>query len=101
MPDSARNSHDLGVIAEMELAEPTIATMSQVKAATTQVRSAVATSESMVLIPHLARMDTMPANNADANAATSQSCTITPATRRSFSPVYVPLRSRWQPARGP
>ena len=33
------------------------------------------TSESTVLTPHLARKDTIPANNADASAVTSQSCT--------------------------
>ena len=43
--------------------------MIQAKTSTTQVRSAVATSESVLLIPHFARIDTIPAKKADANAA--------------------------------
>lgn len=45
--------------------------IAQAKTSTTQVRMAVATSESVCLMPHLAKMDVMPAKNADANAATA------------------------------
>lgn len=48
---------------------PESAATIQANASTTQVRSAVARSESVVLMPHLARMDVMPAKNAEANAA--------------------------------
>lgn len=49
--------------------EPTSAAMSQAKRSTTTVRTAVATSESVWRMPHLARMDVMPAKSADAQAA--------------------------------
>ena len=56
----------------MALRGPVSAAMIQAKASTTQVRSAVATSESVVLIPHFARIEVIPAKKADANAARIQ-----------------------------
>ena len=49
--------------------EPTRNTMIQEKASTTTVRMAVATWESVFLIPHFASMEVNPANRADANAS--------------------------------
>ena len=49
--------------------EPTSAAMSQANARTTMVRTAVATSESVCLMPHLARIDVMPAKSAEPTAA--------------------------------
>ncbi|MFR2031060.1 MAG: hypothetical protein ACLS3M_06460 [Collinsella sp.] len=43
--------------------------IAQAKTSTTQVRMAVATSESVCLMPHLARTDVTPAKKADRNAA--------------------------------
>ena len=51
--------------------DPEMPAIAQAKTSTTQVRMAVATSESVCLMPHLAKMDVMPAKNADANAATT------------------------------
>ena len=47
---------------------PTINTIIQEKIRTTIVRIAVATPESVFLIPHFARMDVNPASNADKKA---------------------------------
>ena len=49
---------------------PAMKTMTQEKIRTTQVRSAVATLESVFLIPHLAKTAVIPANRADAKANT-------------------------------
>ncbi len=73
-PESARNNHDLGAMEAICPKEPATPTMTQVNTTTTQVRSAVATSESVVLMPHLASTDTMPANSAEAKAAAIQAC---------------------------
>lgn len=51
--------------------DPEMPAIAQAKTSTTQVRMAVATSESVCLMPHLAKMDVMPAKSADANAATT------------------------------
>ena len=56
----------------MALRGPASAAIIQAKTSTTQVRSAVATSESVVLIPHFARIEVVPAKKADANAARIQ-----------------------------
>ena len=49
----------------MEPNEPTTATMIQEKIKTTTVRIAVATSESVLRIPHFAKIAVTPAKNAD------------------------------------
>lgn len=49
--------------------DPEMPAIAQANTSTTQVRMAVATSESVCLMPHLAKMDVMPAKKADANAA--------------------------------
>ena len=64
-PDKIRNSSDFADIAEMVSADPTIKTITHAKSSTTMVRIAVATSESVFLIPHFARMDVIPAKKAD------------------------------------
>ncbi len=52
----------------MACADPKERTMSHDTARTTTVRSAVATVESVSLMPSLARIDVKPANSAEANA---------------------------------
>ena len=56
-PDKIRNTKDLGVISEIVPAESTTATISHEKASTTMVRRAVARSEFVFLMPHLARIE--------------------------------------------
>jgi len=51
--------------------EPATPTMVQAKTTTTTVRTAVATSESVLRIPHLASIDVKPARRAEARANTS------------------------------
>ena len=53
------------------LREPVINTIIQEKTSTTTVLTAVATSESVSFIPHLARIEVSPANKADIKAITS------------------------------
>ncbi len=64
-PDKIRNTKDLGVISEIVPAESTTATISHEKASTTMVRRAVARSEFVFLMPHLARIEVIPAKKAD------------------------------------
>lgn len=71
MPERIRNSSDLGVIVDMVPAEPTISTMIHENSRITIVRIAVATSESVFLIPHFARIDVSPAKKADSIAIIS------------------------------
>lgn len=52
--------------------EPTTATMIHANTSTTKVRSAVAISESVSERPHLAKIEVMPAKNAEATAAITQ-----------------------------
>ena len=51
----------------MVVCDPTTNTMSHENARTTIVRSAVARSESVFLIPHLARIEVSPAKTAEKN----------------------------------
>lgn len=55
----------------MDGAEPDTKTMSQENKSTTMVRNAVATSESVFLMPHFARMDVKPAKTEEKTAAVS------------------------------
>ena len=57
-------------------ADPTMNTMIHEKIKTTMVRSAVATSESVFLMPHLANTEVRPAKTADNTAMTSQNISI-------------------------
>ena len=68
MPESNRNSHVLGDRADIDPAEPTMKTMSQENAKTMIVRIAVATVESIVRMPHLARIDVKPEKKAEPTA---------------------------------
>lgn len=61
--------------------EPTIHTISHEKSSTTMVRMAVAASESVFRMPHLARIAVNPANSAEANAK------ITHITNTLLSPL--------------
>lgn len=55
----------------MPLQEPVIMVMSIAMISTAMVRSAVATVESVLRIPHFARIEVNPAKNADPAANTS------------------------------
>ena len=68
---------DLGSMVVMEFADLTINTMIHEKNKTTMVRKAVARSESVFLIPHLASIDVRPAKTADKITAMSQN-TLSP-----------------------
>jgi len=88
-PERIKNISALGEIAERVGALPTINTITQAKISTTTVRSAVATSESVFRIPHLARIEVSPAKNAEAIAAGIQNITIS-----SFCWLYLIHRQR-------
>ena len=75
-PESTRNTKERTVREEIVPAEPAASTISQENISTTPVRRAVATSESVERIPHLARMAVIPANRADKNAMGSQNIRI-------------------------
>ena len=66
--DRIKKRIDFADISVIVPAEPTINTMIQAKRSTTTVRRAVATSESVFLIPHFASIAVSPAKSAD-NAA--------------------------------
>ena len=63
-----RNTKDLVLIKVKLLIEPATAVIISEKISTTTVRIAVATSESVFLIPHFASMAVMPAKKADKTA---------------------------------
>ena len=67
-PESTRNNKVLRVMSPMVFWLPTINTMIQEKISTTMVLKAVATLESVFLIPHFARIPVRPAKKADPNA---------------------------------
>ena len=68
IPESTKNIHVFAEISPIVCAEPTISTISHEKASTMIVRTAVAASESVFLIPHFARIAVIPAKNAEPNA---------------------------------
>ena len=68
IPESTRKTSDFVLIFEIVPADPTMNTMIHENRRTTTVLSAVAISESVFLIPHLARIDVAPANTADKTA---------------------------------
>ena len=67
-PDKTRNSQVKEEIRVISGAEPTRNTISHEKISTTMVRMAVATSESVFLMPHFARTAVIPAKNAEPTA---------------------------------
>ena len=67
-PDRIRKISERGLIWAMVPCEPTMKTISQEKISTTIVRSAVATSESVLWMPHLARIEVIPAKTAESTA---------------------------------
>ena len=68
MQESTRKSMVFPVSAGSVVCEPTRNTITQENSSTTMVRMAVATSESVLRMPHFARMEVTPAKNAEANA---------------------------------
>lgn len=62
--------------------DPETPAIAQANMSTMQVRMAVAMSESVCLMPHLAKIDVMPAKNADANAATTHDTGAVPPQER-------------------
>ena len=67
-PDSTRNTRDFPEISPMVFWEPTKNTITQEKISTTTVRKAVATSESVFRMPHLASTAVIPAKKAERTA---------------------------------
>ena len=86
-PERIRNRKDLGSIWEIVPADPTTNTMIQEKISTTTVRTAVATSESVCLIPHFARIAVKPANIDDYTAIRSHIICL--LFRKLFSSIIV------------
>lgn len=67
-PERIRKIHVLALRDVMVGPEPTIHTISHEKSSTTMVRMAVAASESVFRMPHLARIAVSPANSAEATS---------------------------------
>jgi len=64
-PESIKNINDFVSISVIILSEPTKNTIIHENNSTTVVRSAVAVSESVFMIPHFAKTDVSPAEKAD------------------------------------
>ena len=77
----------------MVSADPTTNTMTQANSNTTTVLRAVATSESVFLIPHFARIDVIPAKNADRTAITIHIFLPPPLCSLGSAPCPYPLFS--------
>ena len=77
-PDKTKKHSDLGDMSLTVPADPATNTMTQENKNTTTVLTAVATSESVFLIPHFARTDVTPAKNAD-NTAIIIHITLSPS----------------------
>lgn len=69
-PDRSRKTHEFALIAPIWLKKPDMPTIAQANTSTTQVLRAIATSGSVFDMPIFARMEAIPAKNADPNAAT-------------------------------
>ena len=67
-PDSTRNTSVFASMTVIADCDPTTNTMIHENNSTMIVRMAVATLESVFLMPHFARIDVTPAKNADRNA---------------------------------
>ena len=64
-PDRTRNKNVYPLIEVIWSKDPDMSTMIHEKIRTTTVRTAVATVESVFLIPHFARIEVTPAKNAE------------------------------------
>lgn len=71
MPERVRNISDFALICDIEPAEPEMNTIIHENTSTTAVRMAVATSESVLRMPHLARIAVRAAKTAENTAAVS------------------------------
>ena len=67
-PDRMRKTQVCGATVDREACAPDTKTISQEKASTTMVRSAVARLESVLRMPHLAKTAVIPAKNAEPKA---------------------------------
>ncbi len=75
-PERMRNRSDVGFMSVIVLKEPATKTMIHEKTRTTMVRKAVARSESVFLMPHLARIDVSPAKTAERTAVMIQNINV-------------------------
>ena len=71
MPERIKKITDVESMEVIVPAEPTANTITHENSSTTNVRSAVATSESVFRIPHFASIAVSPAKKADKHAAIS------------------------------
>ena len=71
-----KKSKDFGVIEVIVFAEPEMNAIIQEKSKTTTVRNAVAISESVFLMPHLANTEATPAKTAERIAVASHNIVI-------------------------
>ena len=92
-PESVRNSQVFPLISVIVPAEPTIITIIMDMISTTIVRTAVATVESVLRIPHFASIAVIPAKNAEPAANKSHICnsSFLAAAVDIFQPPYVIL----------
>jgi hypothetical protein len=67
-PDNIKNSSEYPLTVGKVDCDPTMNTINHANASTTMVRIAVATVESVFLIPLFAKIDVNPANSAEPNA---------------------------------
>jgi len=77
-PERIRNVSDFASIFLIVQTEPARTVISQENKITIMVLSAVATSESVFLIPHFARTDVSPAKKADNTAAVNHMASSSP-----------------------
>lgn len=83
-PERIRKIHVLALRDVMVGPEPTIHTISHEKSSTTMVRMAVAASESVFRMPHLARIAVSPANSAEATSIFNAECRIRLPQKKLF-----------------
>ena len=75
--------------------DPATTTMIHAKTSTTKVRNAVATSESVSERPHLAKIEVMPAKNAEATAAITQDIQTNTSFGKIGTGTVFPLWGSW------
>lgn len=83
-PERIRKIHVLALRDVTVGPEPTIHTISHEKSSTTMVRMAVAASESVFRMPHLARIAVSPANSAEATSIFNAECRIRLPQKKFF-----------------
>lgn len=83
-PERIRKIHVLALRDVTVGPEPTIHTISHEKSSTTMVRMAVAASESVFRMPHLARIAVSPANSAEATSIFNAECRIRLPQKKLF-----------------